>query len=256
VVTMALDQAAVWWQDGLPVQMALNVAARDLLDTSLAESIARGLARTGLPPAALLLEISERMLTAEAAPAAASMEALASLGVTLSLDDFGTGYSSLVRLRRLPVSEVKIDSSFVGRLLDSADDEVIVRSIIDLVRALGMRSVAEGVESAEVAAELAAMGCDAAQGWHFARPLNATAATEWLAEHGVPALRPAAEPPARVRSVPRPATGVPGGLPSGLPKRIPPGQAVPPRPVPAPARLSPILQRPAAPYPAPAAPGS
>jgi hypothetical protein len=196
------------------------------------------------------------MLTAEPAPAAASMEALASLGVTLSLDDFGTGYSSLVRLRRLPVSEVKIDSSFVGRLLDSADDEVIVRSIIDLVRALGMRSVAEGVESAEVAAELAAMGCDAAQGWHFARPLNATAATEWLAEHGVPALRPAAEPPARVRSVPRPATGVPGGLPSGLPKRIPPGQAVPPRPVPAPARLSPILQRPAAPYPAPAAPGS
>jgi EAL domain-containing protein (putative c-di-GMP-specific phosphodiesterase class I) len=247
VVTMALDQAAMWWRDGLPVQMALNVAARDLLDTSLAESIARGLARTGLPPAALLLEISERMLTAEPAPAAASMEALASLGVTLSLDDFGTGYSSLVRLRRLPVSEVKIDSSFVGRLLDSADDEVIVRSIIDLVRALGMRSVAEGVESAEVAAELAVMGCDAAQGWHFARPLNTTAATEWLAEHGVPA-RPAAEPAARVMSVPRQA--------GGLPKRVPPGQAGPPRPVPAPARLSPILQRPAAPHPAPAAPGS
>ena len=248
VVTMALDQAAQWWRDGMPVQMALNVAARDLLDTSLAESIARGLARTGLPPAALLLEISERMLTAEPAPAAASMEALASLGVTLSLDDFGTGYSSLVRLRRLPVSEVKIDSSFVGRLLDSADDEVIVRSIIDLVRALGMRSVAEGVESAEVAAELAAMGCDAAQGWHFARPLSTAAATEWLAEHGVPALRPAAALAVRVRSVPRPA--------SGLPKRIPPGQASPPRPVPAPARLSPILQRPAAPHPAPAAPGS
>jgi diguanylate cyclase (GGDEF)-like protein len=248
VVTMALDQAAMWWRDGLPVQMALNVAARDLLDTSLAESIARGLARTGLPPAALLLEISERMLTAEPAPAAASMEALAALGVALSLDDFGTGYSSLVRLRRLPVGEVKIDSSFVGRLLDSADDEVIVRSIIDLVRALGMRSVAEGVESAEVAAALAAMGCDAAQGWHFARPLSAAAASEWLAEHGVPALRPAAEPVVRVRSVPRSA--------SGLPKRIPPGPASPPRAVPGPTRLSPILQRPAAPHPAPAAPGS
>jgi hypothetical protein len=99
------------------------------------------------------------------------MESLSALGVALSLDDFGTGYSSLVRLRRLPVGEVKIDASFVRRLLRSADDEVIVRSIIDLVRALGIRSVSEGVETGETAAALRAMGCDAAQGWHFARPL-------------------------------------------------------------------------------------
>ncbi len=134
------------------------------------------------------------MLTSEPAHAAAAVEALAALGVALSLDDFGTGYSSLVRLKRLPVSEVKIDSSFVRRLLPSADDEVIVQSIVDLVRALGIDSVAEGVESAEVAAALRVMGCDAAQGWHFSKPLNAASATAWLAEHGVAAVQPAPLP--------------------------------------------------------------
>ena len=114
--------------------MSLNVAARDLLDTGLAETIGRGLARYELPPEALLLEINERVLTSEPAYAAAAVETLAALGVALSLDDFGTGYSSLVRLKRLPVSEVKIDSSFIRRLLLSADDEVIVQSIVDLVR--------------------------------------------------------------------------------------------------------------------------
>jgi EAL domain-containing protein (putative c-di-GMP-specific phosphodiesterase class I) len=117
----------------------------------------------------------------------ATAEALAEIGVALSLDDFGTGYSSLVRLKRLPVTEVKVDSSFVGRLLESPDDEVVVKSIVDLAAALGIRSVAEGVESAEVASALLAMGCVAAQGWHLCRPLNAASATAWLAEHGEPA---------------------------------------------------------------------
>src|SRR6266702_202296 len=154
VVDMALAQASLWWGDGLPVQVSLNIAARDLLDAGLAETISRGLGKTGLPPEAILLEINERVLTSEPAHAAAAAECLAALGIPLSLDDFGTGYSSLVRLRQLPVTEVKIDSSFVGRMLEFADDEVIVRSIVDLVHALGIRSVAEGVESAEVTAAL------------------------------------------------------------------------------------------------------
>jgi len=149
VVERALAQASQWRHDGLPVQVSLNVAGRDLLDASLAETIGRGLDRYELPPDALLLEINERVLTSEPAYAATAVEALAALGVALSLDDFGTGYSSLVRLKRLPVSEVKIDSSFISRLLESADDEVIVQSIVDLVRALDIDSVAEGVESAE-----------------------------------------------------------------------------------------------------------
>src|SRR5580693_7240157 len=193
VMDLALGQASLWWEDGMRVQVSLNLAARDLLDNGLTDIIERGLARHGLPPGALLLEIDERVLTSEPAHAVATAEALAALGVSLSLDDFGTGYSSLVRLKRLPVSEVKIDSSFVGRLLHSADDMVIVRSIVDLVGALGIRSVAEGVESAEVAAALAAMGCAAAQGWYFSKPLNAASATAWLVEREALAIVPPRE---------------------------------------------------------------
>ena len=217
VVDRALAQASAWRQGGLPVPVSLNVAARDLLDTGLAETIGRGLARYELPPEALLLEINERVLTSEPAYAAAAVETLAALGVALSLDDFGTGYSSLVRLKRLPVSEVKIDSSFIRRLLLSPDDEVIVQSIVDLVRALDIDSVAEGVESAEVAAALRVMGCKAAQGWHFSKPLNAASATAWLVEHGVAAVQPAPLPTGTGTGGP-PATGPrPPAPPSHLP---------------------------------------
>jgi diguanylate cyclase (GGDEF)-like protein len=188
VIDMALGQAALWWQAGICVQVSLNVAARDVLDNGLADVIGRSLSQHGLPAEALLLEIDERVLTSEPAHAVATAEMLAALGVSLSLDDFGTGYSSLVRLKRLPVSEVKIDSSFVGRLLHSADDQVIVKSIVELVSALGIRSVAEGVETADVATALTAMGCDAAQGWYFSKPLNAVSATAWLAERAGPAV--------------------------------------------------------------------
>jgi EAL domain-containing protein (putative c-di-GMP-specific phosphodiesterase class I) len=184
VVDMALAQASRWWRDGMPVQISLNIAARDLMDADLAGTISRGLERYRLPPEALLLEISERVLTAEPNRAAATAATLAALGVGLSLDDFGTSYSSLLRLGRLPITEVKIDSSFVGKLLDSGEDALIVRALVNLLRALGIRPVVEGVESAEVAGALAAMGCVAAQGWYFSKPLNAAAATAWLARCG------------------------------------------------------------------------
>ncbi len=184
VIDGALTQAALWRQSGMMTQVSVNVCGRDLLDSGLADLVAEGLARHHLPPDSLLVEIDERVLTSEPAHAVATAEALAEAGVALSLDDFGTGYSSLVRLKRLPVSEVKVDSSFVGRILESPDDEVVVKSIVDLASALGIRSVAEGVESADIATALLAMGCVAAQGWHFCRPLNAVSATAWLAEHG------------------------------------------------------------------------
>jgi diguanylate cyclase (GGDEF)-like protein len=216
VIDLALGQAALWWRDGMSIQVSLNVAARDLLDNGLAETIGRGLKHHGLPAEALLLEIDERVLTSEPAHAVATAEALAALGVSLSLDDFGTGYSSLVRLKRLPVSEVKIDSSFVGRLLHSADDQVIVKSIVELVSALGIRSVAEGVESAEVAAALVAMGCAAAQGWYFSKPLNAASATAWLAEREGPADPLPREPvaPAAAGQQAASAATPPAGWPS------------------------------------------
>ena len=152
VIETALAQAAVWRQSGLDVP---GLAER--LRPGPARHRARRHGQPGPQPApaaarrAVLLEIDERVLTSEPAHAVATAEALAGLGVGLSLDDFGTGYSNLVRLKRLPVSEVKIDSSFVSRMLGSPDDEVVVKSILDLAAALGIRSVAEGVESAEVA---------------------------------------------------------------------------------------------------------
>ncbi len=183
VVEAALAQAAQWRRDGLPVPVCLNLTARDLLDSGLADLISAGLAKYGLAPADLTLEINEGVLAGEPAQAMATVDALAALGVAISLDDFGTASSSLVRLNRLPVSEVKVDASFITRLFDTADNEPIVRSLVGLVRALGIRAVAEGVETAEVAAALAAMGCDAAQGWCFSRPLDPAAATRWLASH-------------------------------------------------------------------------
>ena len=148
VIRAALRQAAAWRLRGLPVQLSVNVSVRDLLDAGLAGTVEGELAALGLPPEALLIEVSERALTSEAIDIAAGVSALRELGVRLSLDDFGTGYASLVRLRRMPVTEVKIAPSFVAGLASSPDSQVIVRSLVDLVRGLGIRSVAEGVESA------------------------------------------------------------------------------------------------------------
>lgn len=194
VVQSALRQAWQWRQRGLPIQVSVNVSARDLLDAGLARMIESGLSSLGLPSDALLLEISERALTTEPAETAAGVAALAAMGIPLSVDDFGTGYSSLGRLKRLPASEIKIDSSFITKLQVSADNELIVTSLVELVRALGIRCVAEGVESPEVAVGLRAMGCDAAQGWHFSRPLNAASATAWLADDLAAGLGGASRP--------------------------------------------------------------
>ncbi|MFA1549565.1 putative bifunctional diguanylate cyclase/phosphodiesterase [Actinomadura chokoriensis] len=192
VVTAALAQTAAWWRENLAVQVAVNASGRDLLDTGLTETIEEGLLARGLPAAALQLEITERILMNEPAYASDTVSALAELGIPLSLDDFGTGYSSLVRLKRLPVEEIKIDASFVRRIVESPDDAVIVRSIVDLVRTLGLRSVAEGVETPATAQALRDMGCDAAQGWHFGRPMDAATATDWLRRHAQKAPEPAA----------------------------------------------------------------
>jgi diguanylate cyclase (GGDEF)-like protein len=210
VVDAALSQAAHWHQDGLGVQICLNLTDRDLLDSGLTGMISGGLKAHGLKPADLMLEIGEGVLAGEPAQAIAAVHALAALGVAICIDDFGTASSSLVRLKRLPVSEVKVDASLVTRLFDVADNESIVRSLVGLVRTLGLRSVAEGVETAEVAAALTAMGCDAAQGWCFSRPLEPAAASRWLASH-LPTPRDAAAVPGGDRAAASPdREAVPG----------------------------------------------
>jgi diguanylate cyclase (GGDEF)-like protein len=230
VVEAALSQAAHWRRDGLAVQMCLNLSDRDLLDSGLTGMISGGLQAHGLDPGDLMLEIGEGVLAGAPTQAIAAVHALAALGVAICIDDFGTASSSPVRLKRLPVSEVKVDASFVTKLFDVADNEPIVRSLVGLVRALGIRSVAEGAETAEVAAALRAMGCDAAQGWYFSRPLEPAAASQWLARHlpaparegaregecppVVVALPPQARRPAGERRRPRspvPPAGAPAG---------------------------------------------
>jgi diguanylate cyclase (GGDEF)-like protein len=188
VIRKALAQAARWWHDGIDVPVSVNVSARDLLDSNLPDELEAGLKKFSLPAAAIRLEITERVLMTDQAYIADTIATLAGMGVQLSLDDFGTGYSSLVRLQRLPVSEVKIDSSFVRRLAESPDDERIVRSIVDLVRSLGLRSVAEGVESLEIATRLREMGCPAGQGRWLAKPMSATETTVWLRSRLSPAF--------------------------------------------------------------------
>jgi diguanylate cyclase (GGDEF)-like protein len=180
VVDSALTQLAEWWSNGFRVQCAVNVCARDLYDRDFANFLRDRLAEHGVPPRALMIEVTESVLMADPSRAATTLLSLADVGVGVSLDDFGTGYSSLVHLKRLPVSEVKIDRSFVIRMDVNEDDAAIVRSIIDLASALGLRVVAEGVESQEAWDRLAIYGCDAAQGWHLTKALPGDELTDWL----------------------------------------------------------------------------
>jgi diguanylate cyclase (GGDEF)-like protein len=185
VVDTALAQVASWRTQGLPVSVAVNISARDLHGPELARTVSEALARHRVPATVLKLELTERTLMAEHTRVVDTLVALEALDVEISLDDFGTGYSSMFMLKRLPVSELKVDRSFVSRLAETEDDASIVRSIIDLAHALGLEAVAEGVETEEVWRQLQGLGCDTAQGWFVSRPMAAEAATEWLRAHVV-----------------------------------------------------------------------
>jgi EAL domain-containing protein (putative c-di-GMP-specific phosphodiesterase class I) len=132
------------------------------------------------------LEITEGALMADPNRVLATLRRLERLGVALSLDDFGTGYSSMQHLRRLPLSEVKIDRSFVLGMTTDPDDEAIVRSITTLAGALGLRVVAEGVENEGTWRMLLDAGCDTAQGWYYARPMPAEELSSWLSRYRPP----------------------------------------------------------------------
>ncbi len=190
VLEQALMQTAAWAAAGLQVRMAVNVSARDLHDDTFCDRVREALARTGVSASLLELELTERVVMADPQRAMENLTALSRLGVRLSLDDFGTGYSSLAYLRRLPVTEIKIDKSFVLRMDVDDEDATIVRSTIDLAHGLGLRVLAEGVETAETWQRLADLGCDAAQGYFLSRPHPAEVVTDWLAARdNVPTMR-------------------------------------------------------------------
>ncbi len=182
VIDKALGQTAKWWADDLPVQVCVNLPARDLMNIHLIEVVRQALKRHGLPPDALRLDINEQVLAGKPTQAVATVTELVELGVGISLDDFGTGYSSLAQLTRLGISEVKLDPDLVSGLPGCRERSMTVKSLVRLAQSLGIRSIGEGVETEAAALALRLIGCDGAQGWHFARPLNAIMATEWLAE--------------------------------------------------------------------------
>jgi diguanylate cyclase (GGDEF)-like protein len=173
VLDAALERVAAWRTLGHDLSIAVNLSARSFLDARLADEIPELLAAHDLPAGCLELEITESMLMHDPRRARETLERLAAIGVGLAVDDFGTGYSSLAHLKRLPVDTIKIDRSFVLDMATDEADEAIVRSTIELAHNLGLRVVAEGVESAEAWMRLAALGCDLAQGFHLARPLPA-----------------------------------------------------------------------------------
>jgi EAL domain-containing protein (putative c-di-GMP-specific phosphodiesterase class I) len=182
VLDRALAVAAGWTAEGLDVPVAVNMSPRSLLDPNLPDEVAALLEKHGTRPDRLVLEITETVVMSELGVIDDVLTTLRGLGVQLAVDDFGTGYSSLTFLTRVPVDEVKIDRSFVQRMVESAEVAAIVRTTVDLAHRLDLRVVAEGVETAEQRAALTALGCTAAQGFHFYRPMQPEQVTEVLHE--------------------------------------------------------------------------
>ncbi|MEV0278667.1 bifunctional diguanylate cyclase/phosphodiesterase [Streptomyces sp. NPDC050610] len=202
VLETALGQVAKWRAMGLEVPVAVNVSPRDVHSPGFAGAVAARLARHGVPPGSLQLEITEHVLLEDPQRAADTLEGLTGHGVKMSLDDFGTGYSSLVHLRRLPVSELKIDRSFVARLVVDTEDAEIVRCTLDLAHSLGLLVVAEGVEDDETWERLRDLGCDAVQGWLVAAAMPPDETTAWLRLRSESGWHRENEPPLAAASAP------------------------------------------------------
>jgi EAL domain-containing protein (putative c-di-GMP-specific phosphodiesterase class I) len=179
----ACQQLRDWDAAGVALDIALNISARNLHEPRLAELMESHCRAAGLSPSRVTLELTE---TAAMQDAVQMMDVLTRLrlkGFKLSIDDFGTGYSSLVQLHRLPFSEIKIDRTFVADCTISAESRSIVRLVIDLAHALGMRAVAEGVEQAEALDLLRELGCDQAQGYFIARPMAGADVPDMVLRH-------------------------------------------------------------------------
>jgi diguanylate cyclase (GGDEF)-like protein/PAS domain S-box-containing protein len=186
VLERASRQAAYWYAarpDAAPIEMSVNLSAVQVAHRDPAEVVATVLRATGLDPGCLTLEITESVMLADAEGLTEALRALKALGVRLVLDDFGTGYSSLAYLTRLPLDALKVDRSFIDGLGTEPRDTAITEAIVAMSHALSLQVVGEGAETALQVAELARMGCDFVQGYHFSRPVPAHEITRML-HHG------------------------------------------------------------------------
>jgi diguanylate cyclase (GGDEF)-like protein len=184
VINEALRQSHQWERQGLPLEVAVNLSARSLLDPQLPDLVGELLARWDVAPSRLTLELTESFLMAESGRSIGVMGRLSGIGVRLSIDDFGTGYSSMSHLKRLPLQEIKIDRSFVEHMREDPNDAMIVSATVELGRNLGLRVVAEGVEDQATLEALARIRCDTAQGFQVSVPLPAAEMTRWIEERG------------------------------------------------------------------------
>ena len=171
MIEQVLAQLAAWRSEGWVLQASVNVSVRDLHSDELVKWLQGRLRRHGVAPSQLQLELTESALMSQAQAVASTVQSLRRLGIGVSLDDFGTGFSSLQHLRQLPLTEIKIDRSFVQSMMTNPQDEAIVRAVIDLGRDLGLRIVAEGVEDDQTRLRLLAHRCHLAQGWYYADPM-------------------------------------------------------------------------------------
>lgn len=180
VLRNAAEQCALWRTDNLLLNVAVNLSPSSLLDPEFPDFMAGLLADQSLPCGSLTLEITETTLVRDPDLAMAVLNQLAALGIAISIDDFGTGYSSLAYLKKMPAAELKIDKTFVQDMLEDDSDAAIVRATIDLAHNLGMRVVAEGVESEAMAQALKTLNCDTLQGFLFSKPLAVDAFETWI----------------------------------------------------------------------------
>ncbi|HTH73967.1 MAG TPA: EAL domain-containing protein [Trinickia sp.] len=184
VAENAIRQCAMWRKAGIELAISVNVSARELIQIGLPDTFAALLSRYDVPADRLWIEITESAIMDDPNHAIETLDRLNAIGIRLAIDDFGTGYSSLSYLKRMPVDELKIDKSFVMGMTENKDDETIVRSTIDLAHNMGLKVVAEGVESEAVLRRLADLRCDLAQGFHLSRPLPPERLEEWLRQWG------------------------------------------------------------------------
>lgn len=173
-------QCAEWHRHGLNLTVSVNLSARDLHDPELPDIVAGVAASCGVNPAWMMLEITESSIMTDPERSLEIIQRLHEMGYKLSIDDFGTGYSSLAYLKKMPLTELKIDKSFVSDVLLSENDAVIVKATINLAHNLGLQVTAEGVESLQVQELLASYACDLAQGYHFSKPIALEAFNQWM----------------------------------------------------------------------------
>ncbi len=180
IILEACRQCRAWLDRGVDVRISVNLSALDLLDAALPAVIQSGISTQRVPVANLVFEITESAVMQNPEVSLALLASLRDAGFKLALDDYGTGYSSLAQIKNLPVSELKIDQSFVRELEQDGQDAIIVRSTIDLAHSMGLEVVAEGVESEGALALLREMGCDQGQGYLFCKPVDALTFEDWF----------------------------------------------------------------------------